>query len=60
MFPDRLLEALKREAIEMPGPRSENVRQRLMWEKVSLSEMEILNQEWARFVRENDATRIRA
>jgi hypothetical protein len=54
------LEALKREAIEMPGPRSENVRQRLMWEKVSLSEMEILNQEWARFVRENDATRIRA
>jgi hypothetical protein len=48
------LEALKQEPIEMTGPRGEDFLQRLMWEKVSLSEMEILNREWAEFIREHD------
>jgi hypothetical protein len=46
------LDALRQQAIEMTGPKGENFRQWIMWSKVSISEMEILLQEWRTFERE--------
>ena len=43
------LEAVRQRAIEMSGPKGENLRQWTMWSKVSISEMEILLQEWRAF-----------
>jgi len=43
------LEAARQRAIEMSGPKGENLRQWTMWSKVSISEMEILLQEWRAF-----------
>lgn len=49
------LNAVRQQAIEMTGPKGENFRQWLMWSKVSISEMEILLQEWKIFEREASA-----
>jgi len=49
------LGALKQEAPKMIGRKRDEFQQRLMWEKVSSSETEILNKEWATFVREHEA-----
>jgi hypothetical protein len=43
------LQALQQQAIDMAGHKGENFRQWAMWSKVSLSEMEILLQEWQAF-----------
>lgn len=48
------LEALQQGSIEMTRPTGEHFRQRRLWEKASLSELEILKQEWAKFVREHE------
>jgi hypothetical protein len=50
------LEAVRQQAIDMTGPKGENFRQWTMWSKVSISEMEILLQEWRAF--ENQALRM--
>ena len=47
------LDALQQGPLEMTRPTGEHFRQRRLWEKASLSEMEILKQEWAKFVREH-------
>lgn len=49
------LEAIRREAAELSGPKGENFRQWIMWSKVSAAEMEILAQEWEKFQRSNAA-----
>lgn len=52
--PDR--ETVMREAREIAeGPTGENVRQWLMWSKVSLAEAEILSQEWRAFEAQTNA-----
>ena len=50
-------EALKQEPIEMTGPNGEDFLQRVVWKKVCVSEMEVMTQEWAKFVREHDSSR---
>jgi hypothetical protein len=49
------LDAVRRQAVEMTGPKGENLRQWITWSKVSISEMEILSQEWRTFEREREA-----
>jgi hypothetical protein len=49
------LEAVRREAIELTGPKGENFRQWIEWSKVSLSEMETLSQEWRAFASQPSA-----
>jgi hypothetical protein len=52
------LEALRREAIEMSsGQLAENLRQWIMWSKVSEAETDILVQEWEKFVRSEGLAR---
>jgi len=51
------LQALRQQAIEMAGPKGENLRQWTIWSKVSGSEMEILVQEWRAF--ESQAVSVR-
>lgn len=46
--------ALKVESIETIGTTSEDFRQRLMWQR-SVSELEVLKQEWTKFVRDHDS-----
>lgn len=43
------LEAMRQQAKEIAGPMGENLRQWIMWSKVSIAEMEILSQEWGAF-----------
>lgn len=43
------LEAVRQLAIDMTGPKGENFRQWIEWEKVSLAEMQILSEEWRTF-----------
>lgn len=45
------LDALRQEAIEMSGSKGENLRQWIVWSKVSMAEMEILAEEWEKFER---------
>ena len=48
------LDAVRRQAIELTGPKGESFRQWIAWSKVSTSETEILLKEWQTFERESD------
>ena len=49
-------EALKQQPVELTGPNGEDFLQGLLWQKVSLSERDIMAQEWASFVKEHDSS----